>query len=518
MFCFRRLLVPAGRTFRSPVGLVLLRRSAATASGRAGGASEGSGRGLAPFHKKKKKFLRKAKQDRDPTSVANVLSKELRGIADELGIDNYQNTAEIVGYYRRQDHFRTVKNVEITHQLTSGQGVAVVENETEGRKLFVLVPFALKGDVVDLTISFHHFEHSDGFIDRIVRPSPQRNDSLVQCEHFGDCSGCQFQMLSYEDQLKFKSNALKTAYKQFGFDVASLPFENCVPSPLQYKYRTKLTPHFNGNKDPHQVKIGFDNVSVNGSNLINIRQCPIATDALSRAFSEEREKLVDIALSYERRGGMLLRDKSVPSLGIQGYTSEYGEVIAQKVGDYLFKFKAGEFFQVNTSILPLIIQDIQQYIDPKKHKTLVDTYCGNGLFGISLSKHVQNVLGIEISVGNVEFARINAKLNRLKNSKFILGSSEEIFKSLRSLNPAQSVVLMDPSRKGSTRDFLNQLSSFEPDLVVYVSCNVHSQARDLDYFLNSTPNGRNYQILTIKGYDFFPQTKHVESFAVLKHI
>ena len=124
------------------------------------------------------------------------------------------------------------------------------------------------------------------------------------------------------------------------------------------------------------------------------------------------------------------------------------------------------------------------------------------------------VIGVEVSADSVKFARHNAKLNNIKNSHFIVGKAEEIFKDIDTPSEQTSVIL-DPPRKGCDDVFLNQLSEYKPAKIVYISCNVHSQARDVEWFLNNTKNGELYKVESIKGFDFFPQTHHVESVVVL---
>ncbi|ODV96293.1 hypothetical protein PACTADRAFT_49660 [Pachysolen tannophilus NRRL Y-2460] len=152
-----------------------------------------------------------------------------------------------------------------------------------------------------------------------------------------------------------------------------------------------------------------------------------------------------------------------------------------------------------------------------KPKNLIDTYCGSGFFGISLSDNFAKIIGIEISREGYLSSIENARLNNLQNAKFVLGSAENIFKSHElNVNPAESVVIMDPSRKGSNLSFMKQLSNFKPSLIIYISCNVFTQARDLYSFFEKTENGHCYKIREIKGIDFFPQTRHVESVAILE--
>ena len=149
-------------------------------------------------------------------------------------------------------------------------------------------------------------------------------------------------------------------------------------------------------------------------------------------------------------------------------------------------------------------------------RVLVDAYCGAGLFGIALASEFDLVSGVEISADSVRAASRNAKLNNLTNATFIAGNAEAIFKVRCVLvtelieqsiefPAAQTTVLIDPPRKGCDDAFLRQLIAFGPAQVIYVSCNVHSQARDVGVLVR---DGR-YALKSLRGADFFPQTHHV---------
>jgi tRNA (uracil-5-)-methyltransferase len=422
---------------------------------------------------------------------------------------------------------KTVEDLEILDVNSNGHGMAVMTpsaaaDEDEDRhdhqalqdsKVVVIVPFVTKGDVIRAKVGVHHKWYAEGHLLEVIHPSVSRRDELVRCSHFGVCGGCQLQMIPYNDQLSFKKKVVVNAFEKYGFDVEELPISDTVASPLEYEYRSKLTPHFNSNRA--DITIGFDKSGM-GRGMFDVESCEIATPVISNALTQDRENLETIVKRYKKSGTILLRDKSID--GEVAYTTDHKEVIAQKINGYVFRFPAGEFFQNNSSILPLLINDISGYLKELELINLVDTYCGSGFIGISLSKHIKKLIGIEISAGNLKMASMNAQLNGLHNSQYILGSSEEIFKDLDPsvINPNETCIVLDPSRKGSSHSYLTQLSQFKPKLIVYVSCNVFTQARDLQYFLHETANGAEYEIRTVKGYDFFPQTKHVESLVVLQ--
>lgn len=199
------------------------------------------------------------------------------------------------------------------------------------------------------------------------------------------------------------------------------------------------------------------------------------------------------------------------------------KICTEKIGDQMFQFPAGEFFQINRSILSYVLEFVRYSMDSCNIANIVDAYCGLGFFGVSLAKTVKEgkVVGIEISNQAIKYASHNAKLNGLAvpdNVRFVEGTSSAIFSHssfvAAGLDPEKTLVIIDPSRKGSDESFLLQLNAFGPKLIVYVSCNVFTQARDIQYFM-SLLQGR-YAVKDVVGFDFFPQTKHVEAVAVLE--
>ena len=137
-------------------------------------------------------------------------------------------------------------------------------------------------------------------------------------------------------------------------------------------------------------------------------------------------------------------------------------------------------------------------------KYLLDAYCGSGLFGLSLAKHFDQVVGIELSETSADWARRNALTNGIKNATFIAASAENLFADI-SFKAKETSVVIDPPRKGCSEDFLKQLFHYGPSKVVYISCNPATQMRDLKSFVE-----KGYQIDNIQPFDLFPQTRHLE--------
>ncbi len=184
-------------------------------------------------------------------------------------------------------------------------------------------------------------------------------------------------------------------------------------------------------------------------------------------------------------------------------------IARERVGDVDFDFVAGEFFQNNPFILPKFIGYVGGKARAGGARYLVDAYCGAGLFGLSLAKHFDKVMGVEVNEAGAEWARNNVALNGLENVSILQASAEEIFKEIDT-PAAETAVVIDPPRKGCTPEFLEQLVNYGPERVIYVSCDPATQVRDYKYLRES-----GYVLQEVQPFDLFPHTRHVESVMVL---
>lgn len=458
--------------------------------------------------------------------------------------------------------------VELTVQEISstGDGLALAPNS---KQVFV-VPFTTPGDKVKAKVVKHFTKEGYTLTDfiQVLSPGSLRNDSLVNCKYFSSCSGCQFQMLPYEAQLAHKKTIVEKAYKNFSDLAPELvpAVADTIGSPLQFGYRTKLTPHFDGppgkkrSDGRHGIRRKFEQVPPIGfmkkgtRQTLDIEDCPIGTDAVRMGMQSERKRVAAELDKYSKGATILLREstKRLPKdpaplprddailedrgahfhektcvTDQKGRTTEY-------IDDFKFENPAGAFFQNNNSILPKFTQYIRDRILPRgtdpadpnrKIKHLIDAYSGSGLFTITLSQMFKKSLGIDISSSSIEFASTNARLNNLAedHAAFIAADAANLFASIET--PAdETVVVIDPPRKGCDDLFLRQLLRYSPARVVYVSCNVHTQARDVGILVNGMegvdggfgPGKGVYEIESLVGFDFFPQTGHVEGVAVLQ--
>jgi len=232
--------------------------------------------------------------------------------------------------------------------------------------------------------------------------------------------------------------------------------------------------------------------------IVDVPRCPIATEAINARLAEVRATVHANRETYTRGATLLLRDAS----GV--VTTDYDAIITETVGDLKLRFLARDFFQNNPFILPAFTAYVRAQAAASGARFLIDAYCGSGLFALTAASAFERVTGVEISESSVAFARENAAANKIENATFLAGDAAAIFAGL-DFSAADAVVVIDPPRKGCDRAFLAQLFAFGPRAVVYVSCDPATQMRDLCEFLAA-----GYTLTGVQPFDLFPQTRHLE--------
>lgn len=147
---------------------------------------------------------------------------------------------------------------------------------------------------------------------------------------------------------------------------------------------------------------------------------------------------------------------------------------------------------------------------------VLDAYCGTGTIGICLASAASgaDVVGVEQVGGAVACAKRNAVANKVPDRcKFVRADATAYISDPKLGEKGFDVVLMDPPRAGSTPEFLGRVADLSPERVVYVSCNVTTQARDIELL-----RARGYRLDRVTAVDMFPHTKHVESVALMSRI
>lgn len=388
------------------------------------------------------------------------------------------------------------EEIEIPIRSLTNQGVGV----GTWNDWVVFVPFSLPNEMVRARIYRNHANYSEADLMEVLVPSPERVSPV--CPLFTECGGCQYQHASYSLQLQWKRQQVeellnKMLHLQF-------PVSPVLPSPKPFHYRSKITPHFDKPKPPEKPAIGFLRHG-RRNQIVDIPQCPLATEEINARLPEVRQKVFQKLDQYRSGSTLLFRQSSDGNV-----ETDPKATVRECVNGISFQFPAGAFFQNNPFILPSLVDFVAEQAAVPGIRYLVDTYCGSGLFSLCCAHHFEQVFGIEISEAAILAAQANAEANQISNCHFIANDASTIFEGLN-ISSHETAVIIDPPRKGCDENFLNQLFSFRPARVIYISCNPATQIRDLDSMLKS-----GYSISQIQPFDLFPQTKHLECVVVLQ--
>jgi len=183
----------------------------------------------------------------------------------------------------------------------------------------------------------------------------------------------------------------------------------------------------------------------------------------------------------------------------------------EQLGNFKFKVGPKSFFQTNTNQAEVLYSVAKQFAELKGHETLYDLYCGTGSIGIFLSDQVEKVIGVEMIEEAINDAQDNAALNGILNTRFFVGDvaavcTDDFFQE----HGRPDVIITDPPRVGMHEKLVKQILFMEAPIVVYVSCNPSTQARDLQLL------SEKYEVTAIQTVDMFPHTHHIENVVQLK--
>lgn len=461
---------------------------------------------------------------------------------NNINDNNNNNNVSEDGY---DDSSNVISNAE-TSTLADGETSTITEDDNQ-RSWVIMVPRVIPGELVQVSVYRNHATYSEADLIQVLEPSPHRIPSSTSvCPLFTQgCGGCQYQHVTIEQQRFYKQHHVRDALIRIGkLDrdfVHRLVLPTVGTEDHTWGYRTKLTPHYEALKPVNVTiksssaatttasylpPIGFQHVN-NPRLILDVPACPIATPAINEQLAVVRQKLYTSLQQNgkwpTKLGATLLLRQGDPDGPV---TTQYKEYVTSHVHNLKFRFQAGNFFQNNPYMVPVMVDLVVEAAtappkygttastissdDSKQMTHLIDCYCGSGLFAVSCAPHLQRCTGIEVSEQAVIEATDNAKLNQLDNCHFISASAEHIFDFVQDFPRATTSVLMDPPRKGCSPQFLDQLIEFAPQRIIYVSCDPATQARDLQSLVDR------YEITKVQPMDLFPQTRHIECLVVLE--
>lgn len=434
-----------------------------------------------------------------------------------------------------------VYEVDIIDNGYQGEGIAKIDN------IPVFIQGAIAGEKIEIKILKVQSSFAYGKIIKIIKSSDVRVES--ECKDYTKCGGCNLRHMKYEETLKIKKAIVENClYKSFGQEVK---VKDVIGMKKPMFYRNKLQYPVGIDKDNKKVMGIYANRS---HNIIPVHKCYIQNETCEEiardifefikdndisTYNEEtlkgtvRHIVVKIGVrTNEVLVTLVLNDKNFkydekfiefittkhPKIKtiVKNYNMKNTNVILGKeneiingsgyiydiLGEYKFKISPLSFYQVNPVQTEILYNTAMQYIKKEEGKVALDLYCGIGTIGIFASKYFSKVYGIEIVEEAIDNAKENAEINNIKNMEFYAGDVEEILPQiLEKENIKPNTIFIDPPRKGLDNNTIQLLNRLEAEMIIYISCNPATLARDLKLL------SEKYEIKEIQPVDMFPYTR-----------
>ena len=457
-----------------------------------------------------------------------------------------------------------LQNMAVQDYAAEGKALGKIDGKV------VFIEGAVPGDVVDVRLSKNKKEWAEGKAVHFHALSPDRVTPF--CEHFGVCGGCKWQMLPYEKQLQYKQHEVEQNLRRIG-KVALPEIATIAGCDNTARYRNKLEFTFSNRRYllPHEIE-GKDVIAQESAlgfhvprlfdKVIDINTCHLMaepTNAIKntiRSFAMEQgftfydirehkgwlrtliirvcttgEVMVNVCFGYDDpEARKALFDhllQQVPGISTLLYTinpkkndtiydlqpqAYYGKgYITEKLEDLQFKIGPKSFFQTNSRQGERLYQITRDFAELTGKETVYDLYCGTGSIGLFVSRLAKKIIGVEVISEAIDDARENAALNNISHAQFFAGDVIDICDdAFFALHGKPDVIITDPPRAGMHEKLVQKILDIEAPLVVYVSCNPATQARDLHKL------DEKYAVTRIQPVDMFPHTHHIENVVQLK--
>ncbi|GKX27802.1 23S rRNA (uracil-5-)-methyltransferase RumA [Vallitalea longa] len=418
----------------------------------------------------------------------------------------------------------------------------IVKNVIPGQKVKAVVTKKRKNKIVARALD-------------IVEKSPLEEEA--PCKVFGECGGCLYQSLPYEEQLKLKESQVLELLNTLDTD---FQYEGITRSPNVFQYRNKMEYSFGDEYKDGPLALGlhrraslYDIVTADDCKIVsddfNIilkttldyfseRDIPyyykrthegylrylivrkavktneilvnlVTSSQMDIDLSEWIGKLVECNLDGEIVSIMhTINDNLADAVKVDELRNLYGrDYFVEKLLGLEFRISSFSFFQTNSLGAEKLYSVVRDYVGETKDKVIFDLYSGTGTITQMLAPVAKKAVGVEIVEEAVEAAKENAKLNGLSNCEFIAG---DVLKVIDELKDKPDIIVLDPPRDGIHPRALEKIIDFGVKQIVYVSCKPTSLVRDLKVFLE-----RGYEVERVRCVDMFPHTVHVETICKL---
>lgn len=378
----------------------------------------------------------------------------------------------------------------------------------------------------------------------------------MNCKIFKQCGSCDYLHLAYEEQLKKKREYCVQLVKKA--KLSQVKVADTIGAKDPYHYRNKVIVGFN-----QRNEAGF--YEENSHKIIPYTTCLLhdeESDAIIQKIASLLRKYKIQIYNEDRRKGFLRhvlirrgiktnqtmvvlvttssvfpgsknfvkeltsQFKSIKTIVMNINTRKTSIVLGNDekvlfgkgyIEDELcglkFKISPKSFYQINRDQCEVLYHKALSLLNLKGDETVIDTYCGIGTIGMVASKKAKQVIGVELNKDAVKDAIYNAKMNNIKNIRFINEDATAFMVELAKEKIVIDAVIMDPPRSGTTPAFINAVKALLPKQVVYISCDPSTQVQDLALFKKA-----GYKFDTMIPVDMFPMTEHVECVVLMSKV
>lgn len=443
-----------------------------------------------------------------------------------------------------------ILNLNIEKFSNLGYGIAKVDGYV------VFVEGACPGDIVTAKITKANKNFANAKTIGVLTPSNHRIEPFCAMQKV--CGACQLQFIDYDYQLELKRQIVEDAMRSIANIDIKIP--KTIASPEIKNYRHKIQYPISQTKVSKRILAGYYKPQTH--EIVNIKHCPIQPEICDKIVDFIREHALDFDISgfnekkhsgdlrhvvirasaengkllvtlvvnatktfgrlkdfataifneFEEITGVCVNFNSQKTNVILGKKSECiagADFIEEKLLGKTFTIGANTFFQVNPKSAENIFKYVKDFIQNNyENPIILDAYAGISTFGICVSDVAQKVVTVEENSESTERAKESLKINKIFNVEIYNSDAADFFKNeMRVFD----ISIVDPPRKGCTKEALAELLRLTKGHIIYVSCNPATLARDLKFLIE-----KGCRVESIQPFDMFCHTYHVENVAIIK--
>jgi 23S rRNA (uracil1939-C5)-methyltransferase len=407
--------------------------------------------------------------------------------------------------------------VKTQKMVFGGQTIAKIGSKT------VFIPYALPDETVSINIVQHKNDYDNAQIINIIEASPYRKNP--ECKYYGACGGCNMMHIQSEYQKQLRLEMLKDSFisNKIDLDLLKIPVQIISGPDFNYRARFQLTDGGLCGKNTNTIAPIVQCLCA--ENVINqyLKDVPVKDRPSGRCQLFGSEKMTEVKVQLEDKSGEAGGNTVNKNINNKKYSKKLKikenryfagtllspqNIVTVKLLDKELSFDIRGFFQSNLFVFEKVIQLILQELPGGMN--VLDMYSGCGSISTFLADKYQNVILVEHNRDALVFAEKN--LAGKKHTSYGL-SGEKWVQSCAAFCPAFDAAVVDPPRSGMEKGVLHYFANSDIPLILYLSCNPSTQARDAAALIKA-----GYKIEKVWLLDFYPNTSHIESLIILRKV